>query len=224
MKNKVIIISPHPDDETLGAGGTLHKHKNNGDEIYWLIITDIESSPYFTNEQKNYRKEEIELISKLYSFDKVFNLNYIPSSLTQNNLSNLIEKISKIFLEIKPNILYLPNRSDVHSDHRIIFDATFSCTKSFRYPFIKMILMYECLSETEFSPALPENSFIANYFIDISEFIDKKISAMKIYKSEIDNHPFPRSIENIISLAKYRGASCGVKYAEAFHLLKFIDK
>jgi hypothetical protein len=99
-----------------------------------------------------------------------------------------------------------------------------ACTKSFRYPFIKRVLMYECLSETEFAPALPEKAFIPNYFVDISDFIDKKLEIMEIYESEIDEHPFPRSLNNIKALAHFRGASVGVNYAEAFQLLKFIDK
>jgi len=41
--NKVLIVAVHPDDETLGAGGALLKHKANGDKIYWLIVTTIKN-------------------------------------------------------------------------------------------------------------------------------------------------------------------------------------
>jgi LmbE family N-acetylglucosaminyl deacetylase len=99
-----------------------------------------------------------------------------------------------------------------------------ACTKSFRYPFVKQVLMYECISETEFAPALSENAFLPNYFVDITEFMDKKNQIMGIYSSEVGEHPFPRSIENIKALAHFRGATAGVKYAEAFQLLKYIDK
>lgn len=84
--------------------------------------------------------------------------------------------------------------------------------------------MYECISETEFAPALPEKVFIPNYYVDISEFIERKLEIMKIYKSEIAEHPFPRSLKNIKALAHFRGASVGVEFAEAFQLLKYIDK
>ncbi len=84
--------------------------------------------------------------------------------------------------------------------------------------------MYETLSETDFSPALQENSFAPNYFVDISSFIDKKNEIMKIYSSEIKEHPFPRSERNIRALATYRGAQCGVDSAEAFMILKEIWK
>ena len=84
--------------------------------------------------------------------------------------------------------------------------------------------MYECISETEFAPPLHENIFIPNYFVDISDYINEKKSIMKVYSSELGKHPFPRSEKNIDALATFRGASVGVKYAEAFQVLKIIDK
>jgi LmbE family N-acetylglucosaminyl deacetylase len=136
----------------------------------------------------------------------------------------MVPKISEIFNKVKPEIIYCLNRSDAHSDHRITFDAVMACTKSFRYPFIKKVLLYECISETEFAPALPEKVFIPNYFVDVSMHFMKKLEIMKIYESELGEHPFPRSLRNIEALAVFRGASVGVEYAEAFQLIKYIDK
>ena len=222
--SKVIIISAHPDDETLGAGGTILKHKQNGDEIYWLIVTDVFVSEGFSKERVLFRKQEIEDVSKLYSFNNVYNLGYPTMKLNDTILFELVNKISHIFQELKPETIYVMNRSDAHSDHRIVFDAVMSCTKSFRYPYVKKVLMYECISETEFAPILPERVFQPNYFVDISDFLFNKIEIMKIFDSELGEHPFPRSIKNIEALATYRGATIGVNYAEAFQLIKYIDK
>jgi LmbE family N-acetylglucosaminyl deacetylase len=208
---KVIVISAHPDDETLGAGGTLLKHVNEGDQINWLIVTDV-------------FEEEIEIVSKMYGYKNVYKLGYPTMKLNDTVLFDLVNKISKIFQELKPEIIYVMNRSDAHSDHRIVFDSVMSCTKSFRYPYIKKILMYECLSETEFAPIIPERVFQPNYFVDITNFIEKKVEIMKMFVSELGEHPFPRSIKNIESLASYRGATIGVSHAEAFQMIKFIDK
>lgn len=222
--SKVIIISAHPDDETLGAGGTILKHKKNGDEVYWLIVTDVFETEGFSNERVLSRKKEIENVSRLYSFNNVYNLGYPTMKLDDTILFELVNKISLIFQEVQPETIYVMNRSDAHSDHRIVFDAVMSCTKSFRYPYVKKVLMYECLSETEFAPILPEKVFQPNYFVDISNFLNKKIEIMKIFDSELGEHPFPRSIKNIEALATYRGATIGVNYAESFQLIKFIDK
>ncbi|HEU4609736.1 MAG TPA: PIG-L deacetylase family protein [Chitinophagaceae bacterium] len=222
--NKIIVISAHPDDEVLGVGGTLLKHVSKGDEVYWLIVTNLFESQGFSPERIAARQSEIEKVATMLGVKKTFKLDYPTMSLTSGSLLKLVPDISAIFQEIKPEIIYCLNRSDAHSDHRVLFDATVACTKSFRYPYIKQVLMYECISETEFAPALPEKAFIPNYFVDISAFIEQKLEIMKVYASELGDHPFPRSLENIRALAHFRGASVGVAYAEAFQLLKFIDK
>lgn len=223
MKN-IIVISAHPDDEVLGAGGTLLKHKKNGDNIYWLITTNISEQQGFSKERVESRQAEIKKVAEELGVKKTFLLNYPTMTLSSSSIIEMVPKISKAFLEVEPEIIYCLNRSDAHSDHRITFDAVMACTKSFRYPFIKQVLMYECISETEFAPNLPEKVFIPNYFVDISEYMNEKLEIMKIYDSEIGKHPFPRSIKNIEALAIFRGASVGVKYAESFQLIKYIDK
>lgn len=218
MSNKVLIVAVHPDDETLGCGGTLLKHKAQGDEIHWLICTDIDK----THSYYNIRQKEIEKVSKEYKFDGVYNLQLQTMQVDEYSMSELIGKISTIINKVKPNIIYLPFKGDVHSDHRKIFEAAYSCTKSFRYPFIKKIYMIETLSETEFAPSTKEDSFVPNVFVDISQYMNKKIEIMKIFESEIAEHPFPRSERNIRALSTLRGATAGCEYAESFVLLKEI--
>jgi len=218
MKNKVLTIAVHPDDETLGCGGTLLKHKANGDEIHWLICTTINNKHSYYKT----REKEIEKVKKLYDFDSVYNLRLKTMQVDEYTVSELVGKISQVIKEVQPNIIYLPFKGDVHSDHRKIYEASYSCTKSFRYPFIKKIYMVETLSETEFAPSTIEDSFVPNVFVDISEFFEKKIEIMKVFQSEISEHPFPRSEKNIRALATLRGATCGCEYAESFVLLKEI--
>ena len=197
---RVLVVSAHPDDEVLGAGGTLLKHRSKGDEICWIIVTNILEGGIFDSKKIESRQKEIDQVS-----------GYL-------GVSNLV------ISDFQPEIIYSVNRSDAHSDHRVVFNAVAACTKSFRYPSIKTFLMYECISETEFSPALHENLFVPNFFVDISGFMKDKIKIMNIYKSELGHHPFPRSEKNIKALATFRGATVGVEYAEAFQLVKHIDK
>jgi len=219
---KILVVAVHPDDETLGAGGTLLKHKENGDEIFWLICTEINKKLGYSKEKIISRKKEIDEVTLLFEIDKVAHLGLPTTQIDQFSMSELTKKISEVINEFQPNIIYLPFKSDVHSDHRIIFDAVYSCTKSFRYPFIKRILMMETLSETEFSPSTKEDCFIPNVYVDISKFIEKKIEIMKVYEGEIFEHPFPRSERNIKALGTFRGAAAGCDYAESFMLLKEI--
>jgi len=220
MKN-ILVISVHPDDETLGCGGTILKHKENGDAIFWLILTGpTENHPYgFSKEMIQDRESEIKKISKMFGFQKTINLNFPTQLLDEINLRDIIVKIDQAVNDVKPNIVYLINRSDIHSDHRIGFDAAYSCTKNFRKSFIDKILMYETLSETEFAPALSENAFIPNVFVDVSDYMERKLEIMSIYSSEMMPDNLPRSHSAINALATYRGSRIGVQYAEAFMLL-----
>jgi LmbE family N-acetylglucosaminyl deacetylase len=220
---KIIVISAHPDDEVLGCGGTLLKHKKNNDEIHWIIVTNVFESQGFSSERVKSRQLEIQLVAEMFCFTSVTNLGYPTMSLDSSSLITMAAKIGNIFTSLKPEVIYVMNRSDAHSDHRITFEAVLACTKSFRYPSIKRVLMYECISETEFAPALPEKVFIPNYFVDISAFFSKKLEIMKVYESELSAHPFPRSLRNLEALATFRGAYAGVEYAESFQLIKFID-
>ncbi len=217
--NKVLVISPHPDDETLGCGGTLIRHKKEGDEIHWLIMTNVNSS-----EKKfhSVKEKEIGEVSKAFNFNSTSRTKFTTSQLDSVPRKEIIQVISKVFEEIQPNFLYLPFKNDIHSDHSIVFDAAASCTKSFRNPYVKRVMIYETISETEFAIRPDKEQFKPNLWIDISDYIDKKVEIMSLYESEIGKEPFPRSEQNIRSLANFRGSTAGVLSAEAFILLKEI--
>lgn len=217
-KAKVIIVTPHPDDETLGCGGTILKHKNNGDKVCWLIMTKM--GEQFDEALKDKRNKEIIKVKERYEFDKVVQLDFEAGNLDFNPLSKIISEISCAFTEFEPNIVYVPYRSDIHSDHQVVFDASVACTKWFRYPFVKKVLVYETLSETNFTINPDSNQFRPNIFVDIAEFLPDKVEIMRIYDSELGEHPFPRSEKSIKSLAYLRGATAGFEAAESFMLLK----
>ena len=220
--NKVLVIAVHPDDETLGCGGTLLKHKDSGDEIHWLITTEIKESDGFDKIKVTMRANEINSVASFFNFDSVNRLGVSTTKIDEISISYLIDQLSSVINKVEPNIIYLPFRGDVHSDHKHIFDAAYSCTKSFRYPFINQIYMMETLSETEFALSIKEESFVPNVFVDISPYIGKKVEAMNIYKGEMGIHPFPRSEKNIKAISTFRGATAGCEYAESFMLLKEI--
>ena len=216
----VLVVAVHPDDETLGCGGTLLRHKSFKDSIHWLIVTslnekDPSNHPFIRN-----REQEIRAVKKAYPFDEVHELKYPSMHLDSVPMIDLVESISGIIADVKPQIVYLPFIHDVHSDHRIAFQAAYSCTKSFRYPFIEKILMMETLSETEFAPAISQSGFLPQIFVDITDFMERKIEILRTYRSEVRQHPFPRGEKAIESLAALRGSTAGFRYAESFMLLK----
>ena len=221
--DSTVIISSHPDDETLGCGGTILKHHQEGKPIHWVIVTGMTENQGFSPHVIEKRQKEIQAIAGIYGFTTVHTLNLPTTQLDTIPTGELVRTLGGLFNEIKPNTVYLPNRSDVHSDHRVVFNAAWSCCKTFRYPFIRRIFMYETLSETEYAPPLFETAFLPNSFSDISLFLERKIEIMHHYSGQLEDHPFPRSERNIRALASLRGAAAGVNYAEAFMLLKEIS-
>jgi LmbE family N-acetylglucosaminyl deacetylase len=219
---KVIIISPHPDDETIGCGGTLLKHISNGDQVSWIIVTDMKEIPGVNKKTLDKRNEEIVEVSKKYGFHKIFQLGFPATLLDTLPKRDLISSLANAINEIKPEILYLPNENDIHTDHEQVFIASSAFTKSFRFPYIKDIYVYHTLYETELNLNPNQTSFKPNYFVDISEYLDEKLDIMKIYESELGKHPFPRSIEAIKSHATLMGSISNTNYAEGFVIIKQI--
>lgn len=218
---KILVVATHPDDESLGAGGLMLRKKNEGCQIYVLNMTDMSIDAGYTPIQINHRQMEIKNMVQSYPLDGYYNLSLKPAMLDTYTTTDLMEKVISVFNDVQPDTIILPYRYDIHSDHRITFDIVYSCTKSFRFPFVKKVLMMETPSETDF--ALAEHTFPPNYFIDISKYIDQKIEIAKLFKSELLDHPFPRSEKNIRAYGTIRGAVCGVDSAEAFCLLKEIE-
>lgn len=212
IKKKICVVAVHPDDETLGCGGTILKYLSQGDEVHCILVTK-------GNEEQSKIWEKV---VEAYQFTSVTGLNLPELELMDISLNELIPPISKAISSIRPQVLIIPNRSDAHSDHKAIFNAVSSCTKAFRYPFLEQVLMMEVISETDFALPLPEGQFIANYFVDITEQYQRKEEIMKIYESELLPYPQTRNISTMQALNRYRGSLINAEYAEAFMNLKTI--
>lgn len=218
---RILVISVHPDDETLGCGGTLLKHAACGDDLHWLLVTSAHE-PLYSSSQIKTQEEQAKTVNEAYGFKTLHWLRFPTTQLDRIPMNDLVCSIKQVVEELRPEIVLVPNRSDVHSDHRIIFQAAYAALKPFymRSLGLRKILAYEVLSETEAAPPFPENAFLPNVFVDISDNLDNKIDIMRIYRSEIHSDPLPRGPSAISALARYRGATIGVEYAEAFMLIR----
>ena len=147
--------------------------------------------------------------------------NYPTASLDRIPKKELVEKLSKVLNSVRPDEMLVPHKSDVHSDHKIVSSIIDTCTKNFRTPFIKRLLAYETLSETNFNTSR-KNVFLPNHYEDISKYLKLKIKSLKTYKSEIKKFPFPRSLKTVKALATLRGSEIGTRAAESFEILKQI--
>ena len=118
-----------------------------------------------------------------------------------------------------PDLVYVPNPGDVHSDHTVTFEACSTCLKWTKAPSVKRVAVYETLSETDLAFLNYKGCFQANSFVEITDYLEGKIAAMEIYAGEMGTFPFPRSVEAIRAHATLRGAQAGFAAAEAFMIL-----
>jgi LmbE family N-acetylglucosaminyl deacetylase len=214
----VLAVAVHPDDETLGCGATLLKHRDAGDEVHWLLVTALPDGAPVAERQR----AQVETVRQEYGFSGCHWLKLPTSALDALPLNQLIAAIREVVERVRPAIVYVPNRSDVHSDHRIVFSAIQAVTKTFymRTFGIRRVLACEVLSETDAAPALPEAAFTPNVFVDVTRTFERKVAIMQRYTTELHPEPLPRSISAVRALARYRGATIGVEAAEAFMLLR----
>lgn len=216
---RILVVAPHPDDETLGVGGTLLRRKQEGHEIAWLIMTQMTEEGGYSTQAVQHRLEVISKVSEFYNFDYVSQLSFATTALDTLSRQQLIESVSKVFDEFQPDEVFFPHFSDVHSDHKVTFEVIASASKWFRRSFITRLIAYETLSETEFG-LNPVCSFQPNLFVNIQEHLARKIEVLSLYSSEIAPHPFPRSLESVLAQANLRGSASGFLAAEAFQILR----
>jgi N-acetylglucosamine malate deacetylase 1 len=219
MTRRILAISAHPDDETLGCGGTLLKHVDQGDEIHWLIVT-APWEPLFDSQWLARRQDEIKAVAEAYGMTSTTCLDLPVTKIDALALGEIIEPMRGAIETIDPDIVYLVHRGDVHSDHRVTFDAAIAVLKPFRAGARTSIYSYECTSSTNMSPPFPQNAFIPQAYGDISGYLERKLEILSLYETEIFEPPHPRSLNAARALAQYRGASVSVDAAEAFCVIR----
>lgn len=218
---RTLVIAPHPDDELLGCGGTLLRRHAEGSKVGWLLMTAITEEFGWSRDQIERRATEIERVREGLGIapEHLYALGFPTAELDQVSMSTLVGRISEVFKIFQPEEVFLPYPGDVHSDHRVTFEAASACTKWFRYPSVKRVLAYETPSETDFEIDPRYLGFRPNAFFDISNFLERKLELMQIYGSEMGDFPFPRSEEALRALAKVRGARAGFESAEGLMVL-----
>ena len=224
MKNKNILITvAHTDDETLGCGGTICKHVEEGYKVFVISFTDGISSRSLKNNKKiKERHEAAKKVSKYLGFKWIKNLHYPDNQLDKVPLLKIIKEIEKVKNKINPSIVYTHNFNDLNIDHRIIADATLTSFRPLPNSQTTELRTFEVPSATDFGQIKGRKNFLPNLFIDIKKYWNKKSKALEMYKSEIKKKPHSRSLDGIKNLAKIRGNQSGINMAESFEIIRKI--
>jgi LmbE family N-acetylglucosaminyl deacetylase len=225
MKNKILIVSAHPDDEVLGCGGTVARLVKEGYQAYTLILGEGITS---RDEKRDRAKRETEIqklkdqakkANKIIGVEEVFMYDFPDNRFDTVPLLDIVKVIEKIKNDIKPDIIFTHYGKDLNIDHQITYKAVITATRPVVGEPVKEIYSFEVPSSTEWNFPL---SFSPDVFFDISETMDIKIKALEEYKTELREYPHPRSLEGIKINAQSWGLKIGVKYAEVFKCIRVI--
>lgn len=224
MARNILVLAPHNDDETLGAGATIAKHVSLGDNVYVGILTSIsEDNPVMKPNKAEIRAETKEAMDILGVPSSNVIFRDLPNVCVPDEPVHVVNRcVYEVLEKTRPEILYVPFINDLHKDHRDIFYASQvaarTCTPLGRG--VREIYMYETLSETHWNLDQIEGGFLPNVYNDVSDFIDRKLEAVKAYKSQLKLFPEVRSVESLRALAVLRGTIAGMRAAEAFMLVR----
>lgn len=209
---RILVFAPHNDDEVLGVGGTITKYAKEGNEVFICEVTSWLENIEQTNAIK---KEAVDAHDILGVKDTIFlDLPVVHLKETPTHIKN--QKFFDVVKDIKPEIAFIPHIGDMHVDHGETAQAAMVALRPMSNPQLKAIYTYETLSETEWNIPNVSNGFIPNVWSDITETYAFKVEAMKCFKSQLYPFPHPRSLEAIEALAKLRGSTIGLNYAESF--------
>ncbi len=222
MSIKILAIGAHPDDVELGLGGCLAKHAENGDDMCILILSrgekgvsddKLEDRGELDEKQRNVlkgrtRENETKNALKLLGVKKE---NIKILGLPDNGIKinkKVIEDVYKHIMEVNPDAIYTHHFEDDHLDH--VNTSLISLHAARR---IKTMLFYESpTTRTSFSP---------NYFVDTTAYVQKKIEAIKLHKTQAGKPYMNKKV--IVSKAIFRGFQAKVQYAEAFIVHRMVE-
>lgn len=220
---KVLVIAPHPDDEILGCGGTIARLSQSGAEVVVAIVTRG-MAPQFSDEFVANIRTEAKTSHAMVGVKETVYLDLPAAALETVPATKLNGTLAKLVQDVRPDTLFVPFVGDIHTDHQLTFLAAMVAARPRDEYAPKRIYAYETLSETNWYAPGVTPAFVPNVFIDITETLELKLDAFRCFESQVKIFPDERSIEAIRALATVRGASMYLKAAEAFMLIRQIDR
>ena len=234
---KILVIAAHPDDEILGMGGTILKHRKKGDDVRVIFlatgITSRRTSKYRNSTKYEISKSETKIMNneitslktdaikalKILKVNDVNFYNFPDNEMDSIPLLQIVKTIEKEVSTFKPNIVYTHHRNDLNVDHQMSYRAVLTACRPINRQI--EIISFEVPSSTEWNYPL---IFNPNYFVNISKELMPKINALKMYKNEIMKFPHPRSAKYLKINAEKWGSVSGNGVSEAFEIIRKFEK
>ena len=225
---KILVVAAHPDDEVLGAGGTIARHAAAGDQVTIVICGEGHTSRYAERADASKRalaalRKQANAASEILGARALHFLSLPDNRFDTVPLLDLVKQIERIKESVLPDTVYTHHHGDLNVDHRIVFEAVLTAFRPIARKTVRNIYSFEVGSSTEWAPRAAGRVFRPNHYVEIAGTLDRKIKAMRAYRSEAKGYPHPRSSRAIRARASVRGSEAGLNYAEAFEVVRQID-
>ncbi|MFL6282693.1 MAG: PIG-L deacetylase family protein [Pyrinomonadaceae bacterium] len=209
----VLVIAAHPDDEVIGAGGTIAAHAAAGDSVYIAILTEGASVQFPGDVGKvALKKRQAEEVAELLGARELFTADFPDQRLDVTPRLEVNRFVEAVARKVNPNVIYTHHFAELNADHRVAYEAAAVAARPFSLPSFERLLCYAVDTLTHAGTAAPR----FNYYSDITETLELKLRAMQVYETEMRDYPHPRSLEALRHAAVSRGAAVGLRAAEAF--------
>lgn len=218
----ILILAAHPDDEALGCGGLIAKLTDEGATVHVAFLADGVFSRTGTEKEQQQelltRRMAAQAACKVLGVSSVSFDNFPDNRMDTVALLDIAKTIEKLIAKYSPDTVLTHHAGDVNIDHRRIHEAVTIACRPQVGSIIKTVLFFEVPSSTEWQFPGSASVFFPNWFVDVSNTIDRKLAALDCYADEMRSWPHPRSAQGVKHLAHWRGATIGVDSAEAFML------
>jgi len=215
-ENIVLVVGAHPDDEVLGAGGTMAKHAAAGDEVHALIVTEGTTEQYGDDSIIEQKREEARTCARTLGVETVHFGNLPDMRLDDVPHVEVNAVIESVVSDISPDIVYTHSPHEVNLDHKAVYESTLVATRPATG--VSRVLAYETPSSTGWTGGATAQ-FGADVYVDITDYVEQKVEAFAAYESEIREFPHPRSGKSLKARSTTRGSETGFAAAEAFSLV-----
>lgn len=213
------MIAPHLDDEVLGVGGTIARHVDDGDLVSVCFVANRAYGHVYDEALIAEELDSAQRAQQILGYQELRFLD-LPDERLDGLLQDIIIPLEEVYGQTKPDLVYVNHRGDNNQDHQAVFRAASIVCRAHGGGHLKTLCTYEVPSSTDQSPPFAENAFLPNRYVDISSYLETKLSALSCYRREIREFPHPRSLEGLTVYAKKRGSEAGLEAAEAFMLLR----
>ncbi|CAB4720697.1 unannotated protein [freshwater metagenome] len=216
IQNSILVIAAHPDDESLGLGGTIHNATQSGKQVHVLFLSTGVGSRDLDRENTS---ERLAAARRALNVLGCYHINFgdFPdNSFDSVGVLSIAKFIEAKINEVQPRVVYTNFHSDLNVDHRLTAEASLVAARPKPGSPVDELYFYEVLSSTGWQ--FGATQFRPTCFVDITGSISPKLAALHEYATEIDDSPSARSYDAVKALARLRGSFVGFEYSEAFEI------